>query len=445
MSKNKKLFALLLAGVMMTSLLSACGGTPKAEGETDKPADTGKTEASTAEADKPADTGTGEELTIWHYFEQEAEALDHVVEEYCKDKNVKMKATFVAREELMQQYTIGAVSGELPDIGMVDSPDMASYISLGVFEDVTTELEEWGQLDQFYPGPLSSCKDADGKIYGLPNNSNCLAIVCNMDLLEAAGCEKPTTWEEFEEVAAKTTDAANSVYGFAMSTISNEEGTFQYIPWLYAAGGNVAELASEKSISSLDFLSNLAKKGYMSKEVVNWGQGDAQNAFTAGKAAMMEAGTWMIMGFANDIGENFKYEFTLMPKKETSASTIGGENFGICTGVSDRATAVDFLKYMGTAEMNADWCEIAKKIPVRKDASALKTIWTEDPQMSVFVEQMNTAVARGPHAEWPTISKAIYSAVQAAILGDKTAADAMKEAAATVDPILAENPIAGAE
>ena len=67
--------------------------------------------------------------------------------------------TFVSREELMKQYTIGAVSGELPDIGMVDSPDMASYISLGVFEDITSYLEGWEDLEQFYAGPLSSCMD----------------------------------------------------------------------------------------------------------------------------------------------------------------------------------------------------------------------------------------------------------------------------------------------
>mgnify|MGYP000501822120 CR=1 FL=1 len=64
----------------------------------------------------------------------------------------------------MNQYTIGAVSGELPDIGMVDSPDMASYISLGVFEDIDDELQEWGELDNFYTGPLSSCRDSEGRL-----------------------------------------------------------------------------------------------------------------------------------------------------------------------------------------------------------------------------------------------------------------------------------------
>ena len=114
--------------------------------------------------------------------------LADMVEEYNSlQDDIHINATFVSRTELMNQYTVGALSGELPDIGQVDSPDMESYISLGVFEDITDDLESWGELDQFYDGPLSSCKDPDGKVYGLPQNSNCLALACNMDLLKAAG------------------------------------------------------------------------------------------------------------------------------------------------------------------------------------------------------------------------------------------------------------------
>ena len=102
-----------------------------------------------------------------------------MVKQYNESQSdIYIVPTFVSREELMKQYTIGAVSGELPDIGMVDSPDMASYISLGVFEDITDYLSDWPDLEQFYPGPMASAKDADGRIYGLPNNSNCLALLC---------------------------------------------------------------------------------------------------------------------------------------------------------------------------------------------------------------------------------------------------------------------------
>ena len=53
----------------------------------------------------------GDPIEIWHYFEGEADALNAL----CKDYNamqdeIYITATFVSREELMKQYTIGAVS-----------------------------------------------------------------------------------------------------------------------------------------------------------------------------------------------------------------------------------------------------------------------------------------------------------------------------------------------
>ena len=276
--RYQRLAAAALAGMMITGLVSGCGSSSSGSSATEKgtyPAAAAQTTEAggettapdTAAGDsKPASNG-GKEVTLWHYFEHEAPILEKMVEEYnSMQSDINIVCTYISREELMKQYTIGAVSGELPDIGMVDSPDMASYISLGVFEDITDQMKDWKDLEQFYPGPLSSCKDADGNIYGIPNNSNCLAIAYNADMLKAAGFDKaPETWDEFEEVCAKTTNAADGVYGFAMSAIGTEEGTFQFIPWLYSAGADVASTDSPEAARALDYLAGLVNKGYMSK------------------------------------------------------------------------------------------------------------------------------------------------------------------------------------
>lgn len=434
----KKNLQIILGLLLVLVLIVGCGsGTKKDNGDG----------VSTNSVDK--DTSNSEnipiEVSIWHYFENEAEALENIARDYNDMQDeIEIVVTYVSREELMKQYTIGAISGELPDIGMVDSPDMASYISLGVFEDITEELKDWGDLDEFYKGPLSSCMDSEGLIYGLPNNSNCLALVSNMDILEASGySEPPKTWEEFYEIAEVTTDQSNSVYGFAMSAVSNEEGTFQFIPWLYASGATVASLDSAEATRSVELLTNLVKNGYMSKEVVNWSQGDAYNAFIAGKSAMLESGTWQLSTIDADVADTFNYHYSLLPKDKNYATVIGGENFGICVGSEATAACVEFLKYMQSAQNNADWCELAGKLPVRADAALLKDFWTADERFNVFNEAMNYFVPRGPHEKWPTISKAIYTAVQAALIEEKTPEQAMKDAAAIVNPILLENPIAG--
>ena len=390
----------------------------------------------------------GTPIEIWHYFEGEADALNALCKSYNElQSDIYVTATYVSREELMKQYTIGAVSGELPDIGMVDSPDMASYISLGVFEDITDELEEWGELDNFYEGPLNSCRDSEGRIHGLPNNSNCLAILCNMDMLKAAGIDKaPETMEEFLAACEATTDPDNGVYGFAMCAISNEEGTFQFIPWLYTTGGSVGDIDSPESVEAFQILGDLIEKGYMSKEAVNWGQGDALNAWAAEKACMLESGTWQIAQNLDDSIKDtvtWEYAYVPMPKSANGAqaSVIGGENFGVCTGAADRDACIAFLEYMETAQNNADWCELAGKLPVRGDAVELKDFWTADERYKVFNDSMNFAVPRGPHPQWPTISEALYTAEQAVLLGEKDAATAAADAAAVIDPILEETPL----
>ena len=200
----QKIAALMLVGAMAGTLVTGCGGSSS-----------GSSSESSSDSKEASDSSSSNsngaaEVTLWHYFEHEAPDLEAVAEKYNESQDkIHVTCTYVSREELMNQYTIGAVSGELPDIGMVDSPDMESYISLGVFEDITDDIKDWDELDQFYDGPLSSCMDADGKYYGLPNNSNCLTLCCNMDILNAAGIENPpTTWEEFEEACKATTNSA---------------------------------------------------------------------------------------------------------------------------------------------------------------------------------------------------------------------------------------------
>ena len=56
----------------------------------------------------------------------------------------------------------------------------------------------------------------------------------------------------------------------------------------------------------------------------------------------------------------------------------------------------------------------------------------------VFAEQVKHARVRGPHPEWPKISKAIQTAIQTSLTGQAEPADALDTAAAGIEKILAE-------
>ncbi|MBZ4646506.1 MAG: extracellular solute-binding protein family 1 [Clostridia bacterium] len=416
------LFAYLFAGCAKKAEAPAPSTNNSAAGETKK------------DEQKPAESkGEVVELSVWHYFgSTDGPIFEGMCEEFNKSQNkIVVKPEFVPREELLKQYTIGLVADKLPDVGMIDNPDHASFAAMGLFEDITDRVKQWGGGDQFFEGPMKSAI-YKGRIYGLPQNSNCLALWYDVDMLKAAGVEVPQTWDELAEAAKKLTK--DGVYGLAISAPKNEEGTFQYLPWLLSAGADIEHLDSPEAIKSMAYLAALVKNGYMSKEVINWTQADAEKQFATGKAAMMINGPWNIPAVKQD-APNKKWAVAKVPKDKTFASVLGGENFGIIKGRKVDA-GWEFLKYISSPEMSKKYAEGTGKFSPRKDVMQDSTVFKSDPILSVFVDQLQYAMPRGPHPKWPEISTAISTALQEALTGAKSAEQAMKDAQAKVSEML---------
>ena len=79
------------------------------------------------------------------------------------------------------------------------------------------------------------------------------------------------------------------------------------------------------------------------------------------------------------------------------------------------------------------------RIAGRGDSEAVYTY--EVDGFATFVDEMNYAQARGPHAEWPTIGEAVYTACQSVFVDGVEPAAALATAMETIAPIVAENPL----
>ena len=55
---------------------------------------------------------------------------------------------------------------------------------------------------------------------------------------------------------------------------------------------------------------------------------------------------------------------------------------------------------------------------------------------AVFEESMKYARNRGPHPQWPRISKAIQTAIQSTLTGQATPEDALTAAQTSIDKVL---------
>lgn len=372
------------------------------------------------------------EITFWHYMSEDKEGkyVNQAVEEFNNSQDeIWVSAQYLPREELMKQYTIGVVSEELPDVGMVDNPDHNSYASMGVFEDIT-DLFNSTEGCNFLEGSIGSCY-YEGKLYGVPWGNNCLGLFYNKDLLDAAGVEVPTNWSELEAACeALTTD---TTYGLAISAIGNEEGTFQYMPWLYSAGGSVTDMTGDGAVKSMEYLNGLIEKGYMSKEVIKWTQADAEKQFASGQAAMMINGPWQFDGIAND-APDLNYGVTLVPKADDGdyASVLGGENIGICAGTEHLDEAWTFITWITSAEKSAEICSSIGRYSPRSDVN-IQEMFADDPLNSALAAAMDGAVSRGPSPVWPELSAAVYTAEQEIFTGQKDIPTALADAQATID------------
>lgn len=430
--KRKKIIALFAVLAMTAGLLAGCG-TPKETGESNPaPSDDGNS----PKAEDPADTGeegapsAGEKqaVTIWYYWETEGHqvALDQVIQDYnSSQEQYEVTAKYVPFADFKKQLSIGASADELPDIAILDSPDHASYVEMGIFEDLTGKFD----VGSYYEGTVNSCT-VDGKLYGVPFGANCLALYYNEDMLKAANCEVPTTWDELMAAAkALTTD---QVTGLALCSVQNEEGTFNFVPWLWSTGATSYEINNENGIRALTFIQNLVAEGVMSKECINWTQGDVMNQFISGNVAMMENGPWQIPTMQAE-APDLNWKVTLIPKDSDYSSVLGGENYAVIKGGNVEG-ALAFLTY-ATSEEQVKFL-MDKFGYISADQAIAENQFEADSPYQPFVEELKYAMPRGPLAEWPSVSDAISLAFNQVITGTATPEDAAAQAQETIDGIV---------
>ena len=328
-------------------------------------------------------------------------------------------------------------TGEMADLLIMDNPDMPAFAASGLLADISDYLEDFEDIDLYFPGPMNSTT-LDGAHFGLPFCSNCLCLFYNKDMFEAAGIDfVPTNWEELEkacEMLAACDAVSATPLGFA--GVATEEGTFQFMPWLYMAGATYETVGSEDGVEAMTFIKKLIDEGYLSKEITSWAQTDVNNQFMSGAIAMQFNGPWQLPGIAAN-APDLNYGVALLPAGDSgTASGLGGENLAVVNG-DNVAGAVEFLYYYNQPEVMIAAQKIYGAFPSRSDAAA-DEYWTADPVQATFIEQLNTAVARGPHPSWPSISEALYTMLQEVVIGTKTPADACAAAQAKIDAILAQ-------
>ncbi len=418
---NAKRFNLLVVFTLLVTIFIGSGAIVKAQDEPQK-------------------------VSLWYYWGDTGRAAEALFKYKDLWEASQSKCTLDLRSiptaDFKRELSTAILAGSMPDMAIIDNPDHALFSAQGVLAQLDDRIDAWGQEDQYLPGPWNSTL-WDGHNYGVPVGSNTIVLWINNALATEAGLDltnPPKTWDELMEWAGALTNPDKNQYGITLVAERNEPTTFMWLPFLMQTGESLETLDSEGGVAALQLWVDFVEKGYASPEIVNYGFGDIPGQFQAGNAAMMLDGPWVLNSIAEEAPD---LEFTLtplpIPEGGQQASSLGGENFAIFDSSDHKDCAWDFITFTQAPENVEDWYISLGYFPSRSDVAEASDYWKTDPHMAVFLEQMKSAMPRGPLPNWPEVSEVIQLMLQEALTGQVSAEDAISNAAPQIDALLAAN------
>ena len=373
-------------------------------------------------------SGGKQSLTVEDYY---TKTYDPIYQDCATQVGVNVNPVHVAGAALIAKVLQQASSKTLPDVLMLDNPDVQQIAQTGAL----APLSDFGVTAPAGDVPaVVQAGTYQGKLYGIAPVINSIALYYNVDMLKAAGITPPTTWDELRADAKSLTNASKGVYGFAMSNINTYEGTWQFLPFFWTNGGDEKNIDTPGAVQALQFVLDLQNDGSMSKSSVTWAQSDVNNQFIAGKAAMMINGPWQLPALNATKGLHFaSVPIPVRTSSQKVVAPLGGETFNVPqTGDKTKmALAGKFVACLNTPAMQLKIAKVSGNVPADEASAAT---WAQShPQVKSFVETVKTARSRtaelGP--KWPTAATAIYTAVQLALTGKATPAAALQQAQAS--------------
>ncbi|WP_166997340.1 sugar ABC transporter substrate-binding protein [Paramicrobacterium fandaimingii] len=371
-------------------------------------------------------SGDPDTLTILDYYNNEPDKtlVQETLDTCAADLGVTIDRESVPGKDLIQKVLQRSSSKTLPDVLMLDNPDVQEIAATGGL----SPLSNYDVDTEGFADGIIEAATYEGELYGLAPAVNTLGLFYNVDLLEEAGIDPPETWAELKDAAAALTDGDQ--YGIAFSAIATYEGAWQFLPFMWTNGGDETDLDTPEVQEALQLWVDLVDDGSASNSVLNWSQADVKDQFAAGKAAMMVNGPWQIPAL-NETDIN--WDSVQVPVNEvgqTSVAPLGGEVWTVPeTGDKDKqAKAAEFVECISSDDNQLALAESRYLVPTR---TALSEEFVEKmPEMKAFTEQVANARSRtGKLGEdWPEAATVIYNAIQLAITGKAPVDEAFSQA-----------------
>ena len=404
----KKFVALLLALVMACSL-AACGGS--------------STPATPASSDSSsAGSETVELNVIAAQYGQNTNAWwDNFVKEFKSAyPNIDLTVEVVSWNDIYTKVNTRIANGQAPDILNIDV--FADYQADGLLlpaKDFVSE-ETYAKM---YPAFLEQ-SNVDGTIWAIPDLASARAMYYNADILEAAGVEVPTTWEELTAACEAIKAYDSSIYPWGIDMTTDEgQAAFAYYTWNNGGGFVDANgewaLNSAENVEAIEYAIGLVYAGYTNTDPANDTRYALQDMFGAGQVAMMIAPN-SLPTYVADGGYEVNYGVAAIPTNTGSSVSAGVMDRFMCfdNGYSDAEMEAikTFFDYFYEDERYSAWVEMEGFLPATSTGGEI--LAAADESMAAWVDIVGSSnFYPTVKAERADVKQGVINVEQQALLG----------------------------
>lgn len=324
----------------------------------------------------------------------------------AENKNVTIEVETLDDEAYKTKFKAYAAGSQMPDLvsvwgqpGFIDE-----VIDAGILEPLNADdYKDYG----FINGSLDGFSK-DGKLFGLPRNTDILGFYYNQKMFADHGWTVPTTYDELLTLA-------DTINGEGIIPVAMDGGDkwplYIYITNLMMKidGSGIMD-KTRQAIANKDFsdptflkaadmLHQSAERGLFQKGFETTDYGTAQNLFTNGQSAMYFMGSWdMSMATNQDIPAEIRdnirvFTMPVVADGKGVATDIAGWNGGgysITSSGAQKEEARKLLNYMFKPE---GWTKIAWENGVCMSAQDFAQFQTgkETELQKQFMEVVKTA------------------------------------------------------
>jgi multiple sugar transport system substrate-binding protein len=393
-----------------------------------------------ASGNSSASTNAKVTITEFDYFTSSGgnAALNWYNQQFMKaHPNVTVKRTVVPYANLITKILQDASAGDMPNLLLIDNPNVPEVAATGQL--VPLNNMPGFTASGYTSGAISECT-YQGKQYCYPIGTNTIGIFYNKAMLAAAHVSPPATWAQLEADAKALT--TSSRYGVAFDATNDEQSTWQLEPFFWSNGASLTSVDTPQFQQSLQLWVNMVKDGSASKSVLTWGQDpDLTQQFLHSRAAMIEDGPW-IFPELNAAGWKYNQQYGIVPIPVQTAgqkviTPLGGETEDIGAGGSSaqQQAAWEWIEGMQQPTTMEHVTSLMYYLPSKP--AVIAQYLKGGPQYLVFAQETENSRARTIEygANYPKVSQAIWTAIQAAITGTASVSSALQTAQGTVSGV----------